>query len=386
MMFARSGIIRIIDRNSVYNLKRHIASLPPISVTVFQNQVLASDSGNDEKEEPSLFRRSCTACEQHYTNRKAWQAHLKSRNHAQKTTGTDSKASCLSDESPLNTLSLNTDEEYQSANEEDQSANEEDQSADKEESFSPLQCLFCNLESASMDSNLTHMSHAHSFFIPDAEHLIDMESLLSYLFAVISVFHECLFCGSSKTTKFGVQNHMRGKGHCKVDFEDDEHDLKEFYDFSGHVDGEGDQPKTEVAPVPNEDELRLPSGKVLGHRSRARPFRQGLSDRPSSPSSSRQRLLTGAEAETEADNESGTLSAGSTDRRLAMRAGASSSLIGVPELQLRALVAIEKKMEKLEAREKNEYQHVVEKGGNKQKRYKVAGMGKKQGGLEKRLG
>ena len=328
--------------------------------------MLPSDSGNDEKEESSLFQRSCTSCEQHYTNRKAWQAHLKSRNHAQKTAGTDSKASFLSDEPPLSTLSINT--------------HKEDKSADEEETFSPLQCLFCNFESGSMDSNLTHMSHAHSFFIPDAECLIDMESFLSYLFAVVSLFHECLLCGSSKTTKLGVQDHMRGKGHCKVDLEDDEHDLKEFYDFSGVMEGVGDRPMTEVNLVLNEDELHLPSGKILGHRSRARPFRHDLSNHPSSSLPSRQQLLA------EAENESETVSMESTDRRLAMRAGTSASLIGVPELQYRALIAIEKKMEKMETREKSEYQHVLEKGGNRQKRYKVAGMGKKQGGLEKRLG
>ena len=372
VMSSRNGIWRITDKDSVYNLKRHIASLPPISITVFQKQVLASESGNDEEEESSPFQRSYIACEQHYTDRKAWQAHLKSRNHAPKTTETDSKASLLSDEPPLGTLSLD--------------AQEEDPSASQEESFNPLQCLFCSVESASMDSNLTHMSHAHSFFIPDAEYLIDMESLLSYLFAVVSVFHECLFCGSSKTTKFGVQDHMRGKGHCKVDFEDDEHDLRQFYDFSGDLEDEEDQPKTKLPLIPNEDELRLPSGKVLGHRSRARVFRQNLSDHSSSSSSSRQQLLTGAEAEAEAENESETVPMQSKDRRLAMRAGTSTSLMGVPEPQQRALIAIEKKMEKMETREKNEYQHVLEKGGNKQKRYKVASMGKKQGGLEKRLG
>ena len=368
-MFSRHGIWTITDKNSVYNLKRHIASLPPISLTLFQKQVLASESGSDEEEKSSPFQRSCTACEQHYTNRKAWQAHLKSRNHTQKTAETGYS---LSDESPSSTLSLNT--------------HEEDPSANKEESFSPLQCLFCIVKSASIDSNLTHMSHAHSFFIPDAEYLIDMESLLSYLFAVVSVFHECLFCGSSKTTKLGVQDHMRSKGHCKVDFEDDEHDLKQFYDFPGDLDEEGDQPKTELTLDPNEDELRLPSGKVLGHRSRARLFRQNLSDHSSSSSSSRKQLLTEAQAEVEAENESETVPMPSRDRRLAMRAGTSTSLMGVPELQQRALIAIEKKMEKMETREKNEYQHVLEKGGNKQKRYKVASMGKKQGGLEKRLG
>lgn len=334
--------------------------------------MLISDAGNDEKEESSLFQRSYIAREQHCTNRKAYQAHFKSQSHAQKTAEIDLKASFCSDESPLSTLSLNT--------------HEEDQSPNKEESFSPLQCLFCNVESASMDVNLSHMSHAHSFYIPDAEYLIDMESLLGYLFAVVSMFHECLFCKTIKTTKFAVQHHMRGKSHCKLDFEDAEHDFKEFYDFSGHVDDEGDQPTmTKVTLLPDADELRLPSGKVLGHRSRARLFRRRvLSDHPSSSSSSSRQMQLLTEAE--AGKESEPVSMESTDRRLAMRAGTSTSLVGVPELQYRALIAMEKKMEKMETREKNEYRHFLEKGGNKQKRYKVAGLGKKQGGLERRLG
>lgn len=392
MIPTRSETNRITDGNSVYNLKRHMAALPPISLTVFQNQVLTSDSGNDEKEKSSLFQRSCTACEQHYANRKAWQAHLKSRNHTQKTAETDSETSSLSDEPLPETLSLYT--------------HEKDQPANKEETFSPSQCLFCNIESASLDSNLAHMLHAHSFFIPNAEYLIDMESLLSYLFAAISIFHECLFCGSSKTTKFAVQDHMRGKAHCKVDFEeDDEHDLKQFYDFSGgdvddddeeEEEEEGTQPETQVevdlVPIDEDDELRLPSGKILGHRSRARFFRhQDFNDHPSSSSSSsrqRQRIPTEGEAQNlESELASTTESTTTTDRRLAiMRAGTSTSLIGVPDLQLRALIAIEMKMEKMATRERNEYQHVVERGGNRQKRYKVASLGKKQGGLERRLG
>ena len=357
--FATSGISRMIDGNSVYNFERRMASLPPISITVFQEQVLASDCGNDEKDESSLFQRSCNACEQHYTNPKAWQTHLTSRNHVQKTAEIDSEASFLSNESPPSTIPLN--------------GHEEDQLADMKESFSPFRCLFCNFESASMDHNLTHMSHAHSFFIPDAEYLIDMESFLSYLFALVSVFHECLSCGSSKNTKIGVQAHMCGKGHCNVDFEDDEHDFEQFYDFSGDMDDEGNQPKTKPTLVPNEDELRLPSGKILGHRSRAR-LRQDLSYHPSSSSSFRQQPRTE------------TVSMESTDRSLAMRAGTLTSLVGVPAPERRALFAIEKKMERMETREKTKYQHVVEKGGNQQKRYKVAGIGKKQGGLEKRLG
>ena len=321
----------------------------------FQKQVPNSDGRKDEAEDSSPFEQSCIACEQHYTNRKTWQAHLRSRNHIQK--------------SAENTLSL--------------SSLEEDQLTDEEEQFSPLQCLFCNVESTSMDSNLAHMSHAHSFFIPDAEYLIDMESLLSYLFAIVAVFNECLFCGSLRSNKFAVQDHMRGKGHCKVDFEDDEHQLKQFYDFSGDVDNDGEDhgedPGEGATLVPDEDELRLPSGKILGHRSRARYFRQNPSQRASSSTpSSQQQLLDEAEAE--------PATIESKDRRVAMRAGTSTSLIGVPQLQQRALMAVESKMLKIETIARNAYQHKLEKEGNRQKRYKVGGIGKKQGGLEKRNG
>jgi pre-60S factor REI1 len=313
--------------------------------------------GTDETEASSSFQQSCDACEQYYTNRKAWETHLKSRNHIQKSAESNSTAPSTSDEAP----SLNT-------------SVEEGQPSDEEEKFNSTQCLFCNSESPSLDSNLTHMSHAHGFFIPDAEFLIDVESLLSYLFVIISVFHECLFCGSSKGTKVGVQDHMRGKGHCKVDFEDDEHQLKEFYDFSGDMDGD----EEEVTVVPDEDELRLPSGKILGHRSRARYFRQKASRRSSSPLLSQQQLLTEGESE--------MLPTESKDRRVAVRAGTSTSMIGVPELQQRALIAVEKKILRMETTARNEYQSILERGGNKQKSYRAIGIGKKQGGLEKRLG
>ena len=355
MAFVVSWLNRRVDKNSVYNLKRRIASLPPISEMVFQKQVATPDSENDEAEESSPFEQSCIACKQHYTNQKTWQTHLRSRNHIQK-----------SAENNLSSSSL-----------------EEGQPTDEEEHFSPLQCLFCNVESTSLDSNLKHMSHAHSFFIPDAKYLIDMESLLSYLFAIVAVFNECLFCGSLKSNKFAVQDHMRGKGHCKVDFEGDEHQLKQFYDFSGDADDDdgeddGEELVEGVPLVPDEDELRLPSGKIVGHRSRARYFRQNPSQRASSTPSSQQQLQNEAESEPVAIE--------SKDRRVAMRAGTSTSLVGVPELQQRALIAVEKKMLKIETIARNAYQFKLDKEGNRQKRYKVAGIGKKQGGLEKRNG
>lgn len=249
------------------------------------------------------------------------------------------------------------------------------QQVGEEEHFSPLRCLFCNTESASLESNLTHMSLDHSFFIPDSEYLVDMESFLRYLFIVISTFYQCLYCGSARSNKFAVQDHMRGKGHCKIDFEDDDHEFEQFYDFSGEADEDLELEEKPVL-VPDEDELHLPSGKTLGHRSRVHRSRRKLPEHAS--------LVTSSQTPNEAvPTPAPTVS---NDRRVAMRNGTSTSMIGVPELQQRALMAVERKTMKIEMREMNEYQSKVDKGGNKQKRFRCLGIGKKQGGLEKRLG
>ena len=68
MAFVVSVINRRVDKNSVYNLKRRIASLPPISKMAFHKQVPTSNSENDEAEDSSPFKQSCIAYEQHYTN------------------------------------------------------------------------------------------------------------------------------------------------------------------------------------------------------------------------------------------------------------------------------------------------------------------------------
>ena len=43
------------------------------------------------------------------------------------------------------------------------------------------ECLFCSHTSSSLEKNVTHMSSAHSFFIPDIEYLVDLEGLVTYL-------------------------------------------------------------------------------------------------------------------------------------------------------------------------------------------------------------
>jgi pre-60S factor REI1 len=321
------------------------------------------------------FEKSCDVCKQHYTNRKEWKAHLQSTRHALRVAEPSSECSLSTEISPSpNDLSPSPTSPAEGGEIDLDDEVEEDEEV---AIFNPVQCLFCTIESTSLDSNLSHMSHAHNFLIPDTEHLIDLESFISYLFAVVAVFHECLFCGSLRDSKLGVQNHMRDKGHCKLKFEDDEHGIRVFYDFTDDED-DGEQYEEATAVVVHGEEMRLPSGKTLGHRSHTRHSHRNFHRQSSTASPNLEEPPVESDAE--------LLPPESKDRSLSLRAGTSTSMIGVSQLQQRALMAVEKNILKVEMIAKKEYESRVERGANRQKRYKVASLGKKQGGLEKRNG
>jgi pre-60S factor REI1 len=359
------------DNNSVSNLKRRISALPPLSEKLFDESLVAQNTEHHMIKELSSSKHP----DKSFATRKSY---FRSHNFIQRSDEVNSRAS----PAPAEQLPLEVQEEDQDCDEED-------------EAFQPHQCLFCNLVSDSLDSNLSHMSLAHSFFIPDANYLVDVESFLSYLFAVISTFRECLFCGCLKSTKLGVQDHMRGKGHCRIDFENGEHRFKEFYDFSQDLDEEDTEMENSPRPdLDNEkeknkmedrprvilesEEVLLPDGRTLRHRSRPRFSRRRISRQAALTDSTQLQLQSDAEPSARTPEPKG--------RSVVLRSGTSTSMVGVTELQRRALIAVEAKILQTETRKRNEYQSQVEKGGNKQKTFRAAGIGKKQGGLEKRLG
>jgi pre-60S factor REI1 len=81
------------------------------------------------------------------------------------------------------------------------------------------------------------MSVAHSFFIPDADYLIDLPGLINYLGEKIAVGNVCIFCngkGREFRTLHAVRKHMLDKSHCKIayDTENEKLEISDFYDFS----------------------------------------------------------------------------------------------------------------------------------------------------------
>lgn len=149
-----------------------------------------------------------------------------------------------------------------------------DDNAEKQDSdvqFDHTQCLFCRHSSIDLDENLEHMLKSHGLFIPDRSHLaVDIETLAEYFHLVIFVYFECLYCGSKRNGAHSVQQHMMGKGHCKIDILKEDSEFRDFYDFHSTSD-DSDGETVKIVPegsngVIIEESLRLPSGKLLSHR------------------------------------------------------------------------------------------------------------------------
>ncbi|XP_060630657.1 cytoplasmic 60S subunit biogenesis factor ZNF622 [Anolis sagrei] len=149
-------------------------------------------------------------------------------------------------------------------------------------------CLFCSHHSSTLMKNVSHMTKAHSFFIPDIEYLVDLRGLIKYLGEKVGVGKVCLWCnekGKSFYTTEAVQAHMNDKSHCKL-FTDGDAALEfaDFYDFrSSYPDYQEDDDVEMSDEVPsgknleyNEEtmQLILPSGVSIGHRSLMRYYKQ----------------------------------------------------------------------------------------------------------------
>ncbi|KAF3000313.1 hypothetical protein E8E13_008930 [Curvularia kusanoi] len=100
------------------------------------------------------------------------------------------------------------------------------------------QCLFCaalfDTTTKGTKDNINHMSAKHGLFIPSQDALWDVESFLGYLATQVRVWHECLYCGTTKATTQSIQHHMRDRDHCKLNFQK-EPELSEFWERKQEV-------------------------------------------------------------------------------------------------------------------------------------------------------
>jgi len=290
-----------------YNLKRRVASLPPLTSEIFAEKVLANQASAAASAAQAAFEKVCPACERTYFSQNAFQNHLGSQKHkmrvaqlqAQSVTSLDDDtesmmSSAISLGESVDTLpgadvDSNADVDFSRVAEKLQSTTLDDGGAAIGQAAADVQeqeerpqsaagttsteqetattedappdttvCLFCNFKSATVDTNVVHMKGKHGMFIPERPYLVDLEGLIGWLSDRVHALQECLYCGLVKHTAHGIQTHMRDKGHCMIAF-DSEADMIEvgqFYDFrASYSDGEEDE-------TDDEEDVKVPVGGV----------------------------------------------------------------------------------------------------------------------------
>ena len=203
-----------------YNLKRKVADLGPISATEFAEKVDAvqqrTEKNNEQDQRAAL---TCKDCGKAFTSENGLLNHTKSRKHAEtvaRNAQPDSKKTRQFVETPKTNPTESMEEvedEEEDEEDDDDEWNDMDDGAtvtrkellcsDVELSLlldasgvegqtevlgTPLsleECLFCSLKSTNLEENLSHMAHAHSFFLPDFDYISNLPGLIEYLGKIV---------------------------------------------------------------------------------------------------------------------------------------------------------------------------------------------------------
>lgn len=298
-----------------YNLKRRVASLPPLSSEVFADKVVTAQASTNAAAAKASFERSCAACQKTYYSENAYQNHIGSQKHklrfaAWKKGGHEETGSMVSSAfslgEPINgpstqkrdpeaeaefekvvdglketsiqdkdPLSRRPSRPHHSSNEErpehplsETTTETSTPSGPSEPASTPQQeyplsrCLFCNYDSPTWQLSVGHMTRIHNMFIPEQNYLTDMEGLIRYFQAKVVENHECLYCHKLKGTTAGIQTHMRDKGHCMIAFETEEEmiEVGQFYDFSSTYSDPEDDDDTASEGTAMHEGVKLPRG------------------------------------------------------------------------------------------------------------------------------
>lgn len=315
-----------------YNLKRKVAELPPVTAADFHQRVLERKAqlAEDEKKQDAY----CQLCKKQFSTQKAFENHEQSKKHreaASKVTEdmvekNNRKNLAMNDTAVkggkfeadqkevkknlanlkiMNKESLGAEKEQKATGKKSaqpkpstsSKQTEDDSDSDSWESVEgealPIEeCLFCSYQSKSLEKNMKHMTVEHSFFVPDAEYLVDLEGLISYLGEKVGEGNMCLWCGEMGKafyTTRAAQQHMMDKGHCKMLHEGEALlEYEDFYDYRSSYPDYKEKPTGKDEDEEDVDieqlvvdgyELVLPSGATVGHRSLKIYYKQNLPQR-----------------------------------------------------------------------------------------------------------
>lgn len=303
-----------------YNLKRRVASLPPIASEVFTEKVLQARAATTAQADKAGFERACETCQKNFFSENSFRNHINSSKHKARVAAVASRANgakviddassmtfSMGEPAPTDSVvdsdaeeefnevvegikntALNDDKmspvdrpenphlsaagQHKTEHPVSESPSEEEDASATLSTATPVAtqpagpprtlntCLFCNYESPTPTLSINHMEKIHGMFVPEKQYLVDLEGLLTYLQERVFDLNECITCGKVRGNTYAVQTHMRDKAHCQIPYttEDEQIDIGEFYDFrSTYSDGEDDWED-------EEDEEEANGGAKLG--------------------------------------------------------------------------------------------------------------------------
>ncbi|KAH9460900.1 hypothetical protein MJO28_009962 [Puccinia striiformis f. sp. tritici] len=248
-----------------YNAKRAVAGLSPVDLNTF-TQKFSSTPATTDSSNPSQSNYNCLPCGKSFNTEPAQKSHLLSKKHHQTLNNQQVKAPLAKQPAKTEQSSSNPIGQLDGLDLPEKIEIDPIPSGQKKAELERLiesrieqapriesnECLFCPRSSSvrfkDAQQALDHMLHAHGFFLPDQEFLVDKLGLLAYLAETIAVWNVCLYCGTgfggkilnehlpqdhASLTRKGlesVRKHMCDKNHCKLAW-DTERQRLEYSDF-----------------------------------------------------------------------------------------------------------------------------------------------------------
>lgn len=263
-----------------YNLKRRVASLPPISSEVFAEKILQQQAQEEQEEALSQGRKGRGSGQRQQTkkdkkreerlqrrlasNQAAEEASKIRRNGEERSTSPDraseiSSSFSLGDpvsesgESLLDAKDSDNESQNGSASDADNVPESEtvskidtetigDDEIERElqrrmarsKPIPPNCCFITDKEFASVEENAEHMFKDYGMFIPEKEYLTDITGLMTYLGEKVGLGNMCLYCAFEGRSLESIRAHMLSKSHIKIPYEslEDKLEISEYYDFT----------------------------------------------------------------------------------------------------------------------------------------------------------
>lgn len=187
----------------VYNTKRRIADLPPITEDIFEQKKIQMVSANQSALSEMVYK--CQACNKTFKSHEKMDEHKLTKKHKKSSKEFQAKHPNVDDDSIFLSISQHQDRSMGGLASFD--GDNENQTPDLEEpaetqaqpprktSLESLRCcLFCNKEHDGLKKCIDHMRIKHSFTFLDVDCLVDLKGLLTYIATRIQLGQICLFC------------------------------------------------------------------------------------------------------------------------------------------------------------------------------------------------